>query len=682
MRLSIRPLGLAVALPVALLAAMVSSGCKKRPIGGNREGYILGPVSQIVSASKATVPAGNQDVLAASALIVTKISPTEVKFCSGTLIPSEQPGEFGRILTNHHCFAQEDAQGLATAVLLPQACVATKVYFGFIAGSTDSASISNCQVGTLRTSFDGDLAVFKLGMAIPSAFKPLQVAPADFKPDGRDAVVVHYPAIDEHMVVPPGGGPKVPTAALTLGNCRVVSGFPIGQWELDRSLPFGLKHTCDIIHGSSGSGLVDRQTNQLLGVDWGGLKIDGGGGQETINVATRASFVQAFLTYKTEQAEASAASTLAQQEQDKSTSVSLGDRTQQVLSSASKSCGVVAAPGSGHGASLPVVLLLALPLLVLGGPKRLGALGFGLLLLGATPSPQALTQLPTPLTNAGVDRPGIMPSPLSPTAGWAASYLLSTAFIVEYLSVDALQPQARGTTGPWSAPWLRAYFAASSLRAKGQSGPSSPELAARLQAHSDVAAASKLDKAAESDLVAQSEGEARAGMELIAASFNPAAAKRWQHLAAAYALPAPTCPLDYAEVKAFAAHQHQLQLAGSGQSINQMSLLKPLRGWSEAKIQCLAFALMQGVADRLDQGFDPLPLITALTVSGAPMAKDISMRALAATRLLQLGEYPETLRTLLELVDLDDDYRLPYELVQRAYSLRQKGGGSVALQGI
>jgi len=688
LRLSIRTLGLALLspIPIMVLTATAMISCKQRSLGGSRTGFILGPVSQIHPASKASVPEFNHGVLAASALVVTQISASELKYCSGTLIAPEQAGEFGRILTNHHCFAEEDSQGVTTAVLVPQACASTKVYFGFIKGQTESATVSHCRVGTLRTSFDGDIAVFKLDTALPPTYSPLALAADDLKPDGRDALIVHYPAIADQMAVPPGGGPKVPTAAVTASNCRVVSAFPIGQWEFDRTLPYGLKHTCDIIHGSSGSGLIDARTNQLLGVDWGGLKINNDGGVETINVATRVSYVRAFLTYKTEQVAATTASILAQNQVQAKPGSSFGERTQQVVASAGKGCGIVAASGTVPANTWFWVFLFGLPLLlVLRSPRQVPwclstLLCLSMLLLGAAP-PSLSTAAPNAVTQT---HQTLVPSPLSPAAAWATSYLLSTAFIVEYLSVDALQPQAIAATGLWSAPWLRAYFAAASLRAKGQNGGFAATLAPRLQAHFDAVAAPKLAMAAAGDRYSEGQNQVQlqAGLALIAASFSPAAAGRWQHLAEAFVLSPPTCPIDYAAVKDYAAHQLRLQAGGSGRGANQAALLGPLKSWSEAKVQCLVFALMDGVADRLDQGFDPLPLLTTLTAAGAPMSHDISMRALAATRLLQLGQYPETLRILLDLVDLDDAYRLPYELVQRAFSLRQKGGGSVALQGI
>ena len=63
------------------------------------------------------------------------------------------------------------------------------------------------------------------------------------------------------------------TQTSPLDDCKVIGPFDVSEWDLDRTLPFSLRHTCDLIHGSSGSGLIDAKTGKVLGVNWGGIKI-------------------------------------------------------------------------------------------------------------------------------------------------------------------------------------------------------------------------------------------------------------------------------------------------------------------------------------------------------------------------------------------------------------------------
>jgi len=76
-----------------------------------------------------------------------------------------------------------------------------------------------------------------------------------------------------------------------------------------------------------------------------------------------------------------------------------------------------------------------------------------------------------------------------------------------------------------------------------------------------------------------------------------------------------------------------------------------------------------------------LPLLVALRQAGQPLARDVALDALTAVRYLEHAQYPEALALLLDLVDLEPGFRLPYEAVQRIYSIRQKGGGAVAISG-
>lgn len=335
-------------------------------------GYILGPTSQIMPvkevAGRPLDPPIEPRVLNASVLLATQLKDKSVKFCSGTLIAGGGPGANLRVLTNHHCFASEDASGLAVPTLLPEACAKTKAHFGFIQGRTEQSTVIACQPGSLRTSFDGDVAVFTLAANPPDTYQPLSLWQGEAVPTGRSAMIIHYPDTPELMVPPPEGGPRLPTAQTTLANCKVVGDFPTNEWTLDRSLPFALRHSCDIIHGSSGSGLIDAQTSSILGVNWGGIQITTDGVVHTDNVSTRAAFIAAFLADTQKDMVKAANQTLADQQAASNNSGS-GDalaQSHKVVTTAGKGCGVVAGMSGEQSAKHHWAELAAGTTLILG----------------------------------------------------------------------------------------------------------------------------------------------------------------------------------------------------------------------------------------------------------------------------------------------------------------------------
>jgi hypothetical protein len=134
-------------------------------------------------------------------------------------------------------------------------------------------------------------------------------------------------------------------------------------------------------------------------------------------------------------------------------------------------------------------------------------------------------------------------------------------------------------------------------------------------------------------------------------------------------------------VRAFAGRQRAATAAGRQPGIGDV--LTPLAGWSLARTQCLAAALMAvPEAKKQSEGYDPTALLLAVAAPSSPFAHDAALKALTAVRMLELTRYPETLGAIMDLIDLDDGFRLPYEIVQRVFALKQKGEGAVALQGL
>ena len=182
-------------------------------------------------------------------------------------------------------------------------------------------------------------------------------------------------------------------------------------------------------------------------------------------------------------------------------------------------------------------------------------------------------------------------------------------------------------------------------------------------------------------LDAQLAGEKPVDAAALGPTFSAALAPHWGRLAAYFQQPSPVCPIDLDDVKDFAAHQKELLSGDRG--LNAQALLAPLIRWDLPKVQCLVFALMASTPEaKAKEGYDPIHLLAALQQTGSPLMKDEALRAMAALRFLQLGQYAETLRGLMELSDGEPALRLAYDVVQRVFSARQKGEGAVALQGM
>ena len=284
-----------VFMALAALGLGVPLACKsKRLLETSTTAYIIGPndIKNLTEETKQKVPT---QIVQAEVLLATRLASKKTKFCSGTLVDSEAAGAPLRILTNHHCFAETDADGKALKVLLREACTETKVYFGFESSPSSVAFESACVPGSLRTDFNGDLAVFQLTIRPPETHQPLKFFSGPDYGIGRRGLIVHHPDIEANAKQPPDGGVRLPTASVTLDDCKVIGLFEASEWDLDRTLPYSFRHSCDLIHGSSGSALIDAETGTILGVNWGGIKISQGSETRTENVATRADYAAAFL---------------------------------------------------------------------------------------------------------------------------------------------------------------------------------------------------------------------------------------------------------------------------------------------------------------------------------------------------------------------------------------------------
>ena len=281
--------------------------------------------------------------------------------------------------------------------------------------------------------------------------------------------------------------------------------------------------------------------------------------------------------------------------------------------------------------------------------------------------------------------PQIRQAPLSPAAAWATSYLMNAVFLAEYDAVVAALPSRHETPETFYATaagrglWRRAVFATATAASKRQSLPLAQHARGLLREQArllaDLKSAPKADQAL-ARAVALAGPKAPlsppSSSSVLATWTEPAVQGRWRALAPAYALPLPSCNL------ASTTHTYTERLArltADGHALTAAEVLAPLRGWDASKLRCLAFAVTWSGQ------VDSLPLLVALRQAGQPLARDVALDALTAVRYLEHAQYPEALALLLDLVDLEPGFRLPYEAVQRIYSIRQKGGGAVAISG-
>ncbi len=351
-------------LLAAAAMVVVFTGCKKAT-EVSRAAYIVGPTNDIKkmgNSERKEIPAS---VYNASVLIATQTVDKKIKFCSGTLIAGASETSNFRVLTNHHCFAKQDSEGKAINELLPEACGSTRIYFGYFAGNTSETTTTGCEKDSMQSNFNGDLAFFTLSQNPPAPYAPLQLWDGETVPEGRKAYIVHYPDVAENLEAAIPGAARLPVAAVTTQDCKVSGLFDPAEWDLDRTLPYSLRHTCDLIHGSSGSALVDAQTATLIGVNWGGIKITYASGTRIDNVATRIDFVKAFLDNRVDSFESLLPARRASNSDNAVAGTTPNTETDKTQSSSKKNksiCGVVSFQSTSSISFFLMLILAVVPL--------------------------------------------------------------------------------------------------------------------------------------------------------------------------------------------------------------------------------------------------------------------------------------------------------------------------------
>ena len=281
-------------MPKLLFTLLVLLSCEAQRQPLSRRGNIIG-INEIVPVAVAR-EAGQVDAalltrsLGAAALLVTVVG-SKYRHCFGSLLPAVEGEQQPRIITNRHCFAAAREQ------LPASACARTSVYFNF--SQPDAPLLGRgCLRGSLRTHDSADLAIFTLRHELPPQHRPFTLWKGVI-PAQREAFLLHYPHVIHNFSSParsvsqlPGTRRYFPITAVSADGC-VVKGRPEkGLWRL---VPFGMAHSCDMTKGSSGAALIDFETGKLLGISWGGLRLQIGKITKKVNFAVSADFLRKFI---------------------------------------------------------------------------------------------------------------------------------------------------------------------------------------------------------------------------------------------------------------------------------------------------------------------------------------------------------------------------------------------------
>ncbi len=301
-------LGVTLSVTVLNIVAltMATSACKPLATGMVKTAaYIIGPdnIRRIENRTPTdpAAPAPSDEMIkrvaATAVLIVTPLTTGETRFCSGNIYKTANGPV---VLSNRHCFASDKNHSSASSGVDPWACEKTQVYREFDLSTAQPNIRTGCKSGSLLVNPLLDVAVFKL--VDGGIENGLELRTSDPTPTERlRSLIVHFPDIEANRIRMdltkfPGAPATVPRMAITFEDCATAGYFRSNTFEVDPSLPYSIRHTCDMIKGSSGSSLVDATSGESLGVNWGGIKFGDAGDAEAYNIATRSSLVASFIS--------------------------------------------------------------------------------------------------------------------------------------------------------------------------------------------------------------------------------------------------------------------------------------------------------------------------------------------------------------------------------------------------
>ena len=212
-------------------------------------------------------------------LLASDGNEKKVKTCSGSLLRETSPSgvhEY-KVLTNYHCFTVEGGEaeemaGGAVETLTPETCVQTKVYVNFPATAGRETMVLSCRAGSFRGDPRLDLALFTVDGRLPADQPTAKLWQGGDIPLERTVFVLHYPNVSEtFMQKLPDSNIKAPIKMVTVNDCYYKGRFNEQQQLGSYNVAYWVKHTCDLLSGSSGSALLDLVTGDILAVNRGAV---------------------------------------------------------------------------------------------------------------------------------------------------------------------------------------------------------------------------------------------------------------------------------------------------------------------------------------------------------------------------------------------------------------------------
>ncbi len=168
---------------------------------------------------------------------------------------------------------------------------------------------------------------------------------------------------------------------------------------------------------------------------------------------------------------------------------------------------------------------------------------------------------------------------------------------------------------------------------------------------------------------------------LVSESFvNPSFREYWDAQSALYAINAPVCP-DYKSLDE--------KFLESKKIVDKRPLQEQNSAWRKAyssfsllDVRCIAWSSLTRKSPEEKTQVDAAMFFSSFEKAGTPFQNDPMIRLISILNFFNTSRFPEALRIILELQDEDTSYRLAYEIIQRIYSLEQRGKGEIALQGL
>lgn len=261
--------------------------CKAQIKNSSKVAYVIG--ENDIETIKSIDELPKSVVESAVFITVDNRGENSIKTCSASLL-NVGSGNPIFVLTNKHCFLSSEKN----TAIYEELCRNTTLYLNPLA--LKNVTKFSCAENTLRLSPVMDLAVFTVDSNENSpdpALRGLELK-FDYRP-GDETFLIHYPKTDRDEIYLEEARISVPAPALTSRDCRVIGDFAANLWVQEPDLEYSLAHSCDMTFGSSGSALIDQKTLKIIGLNWGGIELNGGDESRFRNAAISSTHILSFL---------------------------------------------------------------------------------------------------------------------------------------------------------------------------------------------------------------------------------------------------------------------------------------------------------------------------------------------------------------------------------------------------